>query len=130
MKTARKYLITLLAGFALAAWIAYSHGVLDQTAAIKVYHILCDAFFVVGVVITSAGLLIFSTNEGTFDMIAYGIQTFASFFKRDMSRKYETFYDYRASRADKKVSFGFLVICGLIFLAISLVFYYCYCQTK
>ena len=126
MRSGKKYLITLLVDLVFAGSIAWSRGVLDQTELVKVFHILCDSFFVVGVVTTSAGLLIFSSNEGTFDMLSYGIQAFVGMFKKDMRRKYETFYDYRESRADKKVQFGFLVICGLVMLAISMVMLYFY----
>ena len=128
MRSAKKYLITLLVDLVFAGLIAWSRGVLDQTELVKVFHILCDSFFVVGVVTTSAGLLIFSTNEGTFDMLSYGVQAFFGMFKKNMSRKYESFYDYRESRADKKVRFGFLVICGLVMLAISMVMLYFYHQ--
>ena len=128
MRSAKKYLITLLVDLVFAGLIAWSRGVLDQTELVKVFHILCDSFFVVGVVTTSAGLLIFSTNEGTFDMLSYGVQAFFGMFKKNMSRKYESFYDYRESRADKKVRFGFLIICGLVMLAISMVMLYFYHQ--
>ena len=128
MRSAKKYLITLLVDVVVAALIAWSRGVLDQTEIVKVFHILCDSFFVVGVVTTSAGLLIFSSNEGTFDILTYGMKVFLSMFKRDMSRKYETFYDYREAKSEVKVQFGFLVICGLVMLAISMVMLYFYHQ--
>ncbi len=121
MKSFKKYLITLLAGFAGAALIAWSKDILDQTTALAVYHILCDAFFVVGVVITAAGLLIFSTNEGTFDMLTYGMKSFVDIFRKEKKLKYDTFYDYRMERAEVKIPFGFLVICGLFFMAVSMV---------
>lgn len=128
MKAIRKYLITLLIGFAAVALIAWSKDIFNQTAPVSIFHILCDAFFAAGVFNTSAGLLIFSSNEGTFDMLVYGVKSFIGMFKKNNTRKYDTFYDYRASRQDKKVKFGFLLICGLFFLAISFVMYYFYCQ--
>ena len=128
MKSIKKYVITLLIGLALAFWIAWAKDILAQTEAVNIFHILCDAFFVVGVVITSGGLLVFSTNEGSFDMIVYGMQSFFDLFRKTSTKKYETFYDYRASRADKKVQFGFMLICGLIFLAIAGVMYLFYRQ--
>ena len=63
MKTGKKYLITLLVGFAAVGLILWSKDIFAQTAPVDVFHILCDAFFAVGVVITSAGLLIFASNE-------------------------------------------------------------------
>lgn len=121
MKKLRKYLITIIAGLAAVALIAWAKDIFAQAEPAKVFHILCDAFFAVGTVLCCAGLLVFSSNEGTFDMIAYGVSSFADLFRTTSKKKYDTFYDYRESRSDKKISFGFLLICGLIFLAVSLV---------
>lgn len=128
MKALKKYLITLLVGFFAVGVIIWDKNIFAQTEPIKIYHILCDAFFAAGTVLTCAGLLIFSSNEGTFDMLVYGMRSFFDLFRKTSRRKYDTFYDYRESRADKKVPFGFLVIIGLCFLAVSLVMYYLYCQ--
>ena len=122
MKKIRKYLITLIAGLAAVAAIAWAKDVLAQTEPAQVWHILCDCFFAVGTVLCCAGLLIFSSNEGTFDMMVYGISSFIDLFRAKSKKKYETFYDYRNSRADVKIPFGFLLICGLLFIAVSLVF--------
>ncbi len=126
MKTLKKYLITLIIGFLTVFLIALSKDIFEQTSIVKILHILCDCFFVVGVVTTSIGLLIFSSNEGTFDILVYGVSSFVDMFRKTSKKKYETFYDYRDSRADKKISFGFLLICGLIILAISLIIYLFY----
>ena len=128
MRKMRKYVITLLAGLAAAALIMFSKDIFAQTEAVVVYHILCDAFFAVGVVITAIGLLVFSANEGTFDIIVYGVSSFFDMFRKVSRKKYDTFYDYRVSREEKKLSFGFLLICGVLFLAISLVMYMLYCR--
>lgn len=130
MKTLKRYLFTLLIGFASVAMIAWSKGVFAQTDPATIFHILCDSFFAVGTVITCFGLLIFSTNEGTFDIIVYGVTSFWDMFRKKSVRKYETFYDYRASHAEKKLRFWFVVISGLIFVAISLIMLYFYKQYK
>lgn len=130
MKALRKYLITLLVGFGLVALILWGKDLFGQTEPVKIYHILCDAFFVVGVVITSAGLLVFSANEGTFDMLSYGMTSFLDMFRKNKRNQYDTFFDYRMSKADKKVQFGFLLICGVFFLAVSFVMYYLYTLHK
>ena len=128
MKSIRKYLITLLVGFIGVFFIAYAKDVFVQTETVKVFHILCDAFFVVGVVITSVGLLIFSSNEGTFDMLVYGVSSFFDLFRKVSAKKYATFYDYRESRADKKIRFGFMLVCGLVFLAVAFIMFFIYRQ--
>ncbi len=126
MKTITKIGITLFVGFSLVFLIACLKDIFAQTETVKVFHILCDGFFAVGVVITSAGLLVFSSNEGTFDMLVYGVSSFVGLFRKSSERKYETFYDYRSARADKKMKFGFLLLCGLFFLAISMVMLWLY----
>ena len=130
MKAGKKYLITLAIDIAAALLIMWSKDLFVQTDPKIIFHILCDAFFVVGVVTTSAGLLVFSSNEGTFDMLVYGVKTFMDLFRKTSLRKYDTFYDYRMSKADQKIKFGFLVICGAVFLALSFVMYYFYYQYK
>lgn len=126
MKKITKYLITLLVGIAIFAVIIFAKDIFSQTEAQNVFHILCDASFVAGVLIMCAGLLVLSTNEGTFDMLVYGLKSFADMFRTEKLRKYDTFYDYRMSRADKKVEFGYLLVCGLFFIAVSLVMLYFY----
>ena len=121
-----KYFITLLCGFAASMLIFLVMDIFSQTEAVNVFHILCDGFFAVGIVITAAGLLIFSSNEGSFDAIVYGVGSFIDMFRRTSKRKYETLYDYRESRSEKKVKFGFLLICGLFFILLAMVMYLFY----
>ena len=128
MRGFKKYFITLIIGFAAVAMILWSKDILAQEALVDVFHILCDGFFAVGVVIFAAGMLVFSTNEGTFDMLVYGVQSFTDLFRKESTKKYETYYDYKVSRAEKKLSFGFLLICGALFLAIAFVMYFLYRQ--
>ena len=126
MRSFRKYLITVVAGLLCAGLIAYSKNIFAVTSPETIFHILCDSFFVVGVVITGLGLLIFSTNEGTFDMLVYGVTSFIDMFRKVSRKKYDTFYDYRAAHQEKKIGFGFMLICGLIFIVIAFIMYLLY----
>ena len=128
MRAGKKYLITLLVGFGAVALLLWSKDIFGQTKNVDIFHILCDVFFVVGFFITAAGLLVLSSNEGTFDMLIYGTKSFLDMFRRNSAKKYDSFYDYRMERSEKKLPFGFLLICGLFFLAISMVMYYFYRQ--
>ena len=121
MRKLRKYLITLTLGLAGVAAIAWAKDIFAQTEAGSIYHILCDAFFAVGTVLCCAGLLIFSSNEGTFDMLSYGMSSFIDLFRAKSRKKYPTFFDYKESRKGVKIRFGFLLICGLLFVGISLI---------
>jgi hypothetical protein len=121
MKKFRRYLIVLSIGFALAILVGAMRDLFSQTEAKVIFKILCDAFFVPGIFISAAGLIVFSTNEGTFDAMAYGISAFVNMFKREPLKKRESFYDYRASRSEKKVKFGYLLITGGAFLLVSMI---------
>ena len=123
MKTFLKYLITMVVGLALTAWLAWARDIMAQTELVKIYHILCDSFFITGVIITSTGSLIFVGNEGAFDPIVYGLRSFANIFKKRDKRKMESYYDYRMARLENKLGFVFLLICGVVFLAVSGVMY-------
>lgn len=123
MKKFRKYFITLTAGLVAVFGISWAKGIFAQTQPEAIFHILCDVFFAVGTVLCCMGLLIFSANEGTFEMLVYGVSSFVDLFRVESKKKYATFYDYRESRADRKVPFGFFLVCGAVFLVISLAFY-------
>lgn len=90
---------------------------------------LCDAFFVPGVITAGVGALIFATNGGAFDMLAFGIKKLFDLFKRDLTKvQYRTFYDYRQAQKEKKRSFASLLIVGSAFVVIATVFLIIYLQ--
>ena len=78
----KKYIITSIIGLVFVALILISKDIIFQENAKDVIHILTDSFFVVGVVISGFGAIIFASNEGTFDMLAFGILKFFDLFKR------------------------------------------------
>lgn len=127
MKAIKKYLITLACGLAGVAYVLWMKDFFNQTDMKTIFHILCDAFFVIGVLITSIGLFIFVSNEGVFDGLVYGVKSFAGLFRRN-SRQYASYYDYKEAHADRDTPFGFLVFSGLFFIAVSLVMLYLYYQ--
>ena len=130
MRSVKKYLITAVVGLLLVGAIVWSKDLFAQTAPVEVFHILCDAFFAVGVVIFAAGVLVFSSNEGTFDIFVYGVSSFVDMFRKKSQKKYNTFYDYRESREYLKLPFGFLLLTGAVFIAVSLVMLYFYHSYK
>ncbi len=127
-KKALRYIITLLIGFVTAGVVAYSQGLFSQTETVKILHILSDSFCVPGVLITGLGALIFVSNEGGFDALSYGMTSFFDIFRKEKKNKYRTFYDYKQARAEKNLRCGYILICGLIFLATSLLLLWLYHQ--
>ena len=130
MRSLKKYLITAAIGLLMVGAIIWSKDIFAQTEPVTIFHILCDAFFAAGVVIFAAGGLVFSSNEGTFDIFVYGISSFVDMFRKKSQKKYNTFYDYRESREDLKLPFGFLMLTGAVFIAVSLVMLYLYHNYK
>lgn len=124
----KKYAITMAIGLVLTALLAWSRDILEQTALVNIFHILCDSFFVVGVVLAGFGALVFVSNEGAFDGIVYGVRSFAQIFRKAEKRIQESYFDFRSRRAQTKFGFAFILICGLILIAVSLVMYVLYCK--
>lgn len=93
------------------------------TAVVDIMKAFCDAFFVSGVLLTCIGGLVFVSNGGVFDMLAYGVRTFFTAFKRNVTdRKYKDYYEYREAKKANKRSFSFLLVVGIVFIVISMIF--------
>ena len=90
----------------------------------KNMHVWCNATFIVGIFSFGFGMLFILSNGGAFEMLAYGMTRFFSLFKRDPSKvRFQTFYDYHTYRSgEPKRSFLFMVIIGLLFVGLSMMF--------
>lgn len=123
MKTVYKYLITAAFGAVLAFIVLLIKDVFHLSQAVDVMKALCDGFFVSGVLIACFGGLVFASNGGVFDMITYGVKNLFWLFKKNPAdRKYKDFYEYREAMKEKKRSYGYMVIVGLAYIAVSLIF--------
>ena len=122
------YGITTLIGLSFVLLIVLSKNIFQKENAKDVFHILVDAFFVPGIIIASFGLLVIAANGGTFDMFTYGVRRFFDLFRSDLGKRMqETFYDYREAKRENPRPAGYLLLVGLVFIAISmmfLIFYY------
>jgi len=116
-----QYLISFVVGAAIAFGVFYAKDLFVQTGLSEIYKILSDGFFVSGVLLGGIGLLVFGSNGGTFDMLVYGVQSVVSLVYPD-ARKHDTFYDYRMARSRRRSSFAFLLLVGLFYIALALLF--------
>ena len=128
MKTIKKYLITLAVGFLMAVLVMYSKDIFNQTELSEILHILTDSFSIPAVLITGFGGLIFVSNEGVFDGLAYGVTSFIDMFRKEKKNQFRTFYDYKESKSERDMSFGYLLICGVLFIVIDAVMLMLYNQ--
>lgn len=124
MKKIRKYLITITIGLVISFLIMLLKNIFNQDNVKDVMHILCDSFFASGVFIAGYGLLVVASNGGTFDMFVYGISKFVNMFRKNMNKeKHKTYYEYKQAKAEKpKNEFWYLVLIGVGFILISLIF--------
>lgn len=128
MKKVLKYLIPILICALVTVLILVERGAFVKSGQ-DLMKDLSDAFFVPGIVMLCFGVLVFATNGGTFDMLAFGVIKMFDLFKKDLTKvKYRTFYDYRKAQNEKKRSFLHLIIIGAGFLIVGVVFLIVYYQ--
>ncbi|MDD7735360.1 MAG: DUF3899 domain-containing protein [Bacilli bacterium] len=120
-----KYLVTISLGAVVSLIIVLAKNIFSASTVKEIFHILTDAFFVPGVVITGFGFLILATNGGTFDMLTYGLMRFFGMFTKNPT-KYKTFYDYTSAKHETSRSFWYLVIVGIGYIFLSLLMLYFY----
>lgn len=123
MKKVLPYLITSFIGAAIVTIIILAQSIWAAGSTVEVMRILSDAFFAAGVVIGGVGLLVFASNGGVFYMLSYAVIRFFDLFKRNMNdRKYKDFYEYKQAKEEKQHGFGFMLIVGIVFIAVAGVF--------
>ena len=90
------------------------------------YMALSDAMIIPGVFFSGIGAMIFASNNGAFDMIAFGIKSLGSRMSgnKEFKKKYDSYFDYCKEKRLNRLPFGFMLFPGLVFLAGC--FYYAY----
>ena len=115
----------------LLAGVAYLSGKdFFNLSLVDQYRLLSDAFMLPGFLMVAVGLLIFLANEGSFTGIGFIAQKAVGFLIPFLyQQKGETYREYVERKTAKPTKgYGFLLICGLVFLAVSLVFVVLYKQ--
>ncbi len=85
--------------------------------------ILCDAFFVAGILLALFGVLLWIASTGFFDSIAYIGRTAAHLLLPFLHGERKSFYEYKLEKQEKrKETLSFVIYVGLGFLAVALVF--------
>lgn len=121
MKKVLYYLIPFLICAVIVVVFLAAQGSFSKTGKGLIFD-LCNAFTVSGASMAGVGLLVFVTNGGAFDMLAFGFIKFIDLFKKDLTKvKYRTFYDYHKVQNEKKRSFLHLLLIGMAFLVVALI---------
>ncbi len=120
LKKAVPYVVSAVVGMVVFTIIVCTKKIWNYDDGKQVLRILSDAFFVPGVILAGVGLLIFASNGGAFDMLSYVFIRFFDLFRRDVrNKKYKDFYEYREAKKDKKRGMAFMLIVGVIFIALA-----------
>ena len=128
-KNILRYSIASAVGLALAFVILCFKNIFSQTDAVKVFQILCDAFFVTGICFACIGVIMLAGNGGAFDMLGYAFVMLFDALRKDISkRKYNDFYEYRQAKKEKKRNVLYMFVVGGAFIAISVIFLILYYQ--
>lgn len=115
----KKLLANLISGLLIAVIVIFFRYDAEK----GLIHQLCDGCFVAGVMLLGFGGLKFARNAGTFDMMAYGIDsalrvTLPWVMKE---KKDADFVAYKERKQETRKPAKPEVVSGLIFLALSLV---------
>ena len=118
-----RYGIAIATGAVIALLVMSAKGIFTLTDGRETMRILSDSCFVAGVCLASAGLILFVSNVGLFDIFGFSMRLLFGALKRNVrDRKYKDFYEYREAKKEKKHSVAYLLIVGLFFIAASACF--------
>lgn len=127
-KRAKKFCVLIAIGLAFALLMSFWSDLYGAKDATTVFKILCDCFTVPAILYLGFGLLLWSGNEGTFDMLGYGVKSFFGMFSHKSRQEKESFYDYRQRKHAQQKVFAEYLWAGLVFLAIALILLFVYYQ--
>lgn len=117
-------------GFALVMVWLYLWLRLDSLAdfaaldRVEQYLLICDAFTIPGMLLLMFGCLLWLSNQGALDGVAY-VTSYAikMLIPGRMRKEQERFYDYvERKRGNRVKGYGFLFIVGAVFMAVALIF--------
>ena len=121
-----QYGITAVVGALIALWVMNIEGMfllIGAGAPGAILSILCDAFFVPGILLVLFGALMWVANTGFFDSLGYALRTAAHMFLPFMKTERKSYYDYKTEKADKRGSTPyFMFIVGVVYMVLAVVF--------
>lgn len=119
-----RYGITGLIALMTAYGVAEARGFAWQQAANLQARYLSDGFFAAGLILTGLGALVWISTTGFFDIFGYGFKSLLVLFSAlRRPEEHQHYYDYKQEKDAKRGKpLYFLLLVGLIFVAISVIF--------
>ena len=115
------YIITNVICISFALLQIFNNDLFHQTEILRIYHFLCDAFVIPGILCLLVAALVALSNEGSLDAISYMLrrlgQTLIPFIKKNDER----YADYVAKK--KRISgYSFITWTGLAYFTVGMIF--------
>ena len=129
LTTLIKYACCIIPG-ALISWLVLDQHGFAYATEVDRYRILCDAFTIPGVILIMAGALVWISNLGGFDGIAYSLKiAIKRLIPLGSVEPPEKYFDYVERRKSRRLKgYHFIFITGIGFLAVALFFMYKFYQ--
>ncbi len=100
--------------------VAAIRGIFKASGAADAMRILCDAFFIVGILMGGVGVLSWIGKSGSFDIFSYSTKVIL--YKFRPKAKLDNYYDYKQKKAEeRKPWLKGLAICGVACIILSIV---------
>ncbi len=127
MKKFLKYFISSIVGLAISLTLIGVWGVFgNELEAVDKMRFTCDAFFIASALLLSSGALVWLSKEGAFNGLSFCFKQLFDIHKvsnKEWHAK-ETYAEYKERVAEKVKTrdYTFLVVVGLFFLLIAVIF--------
>lgn len=111
-------------GFCLvmSLWHMFNNDILSLELKEQL-RVIGDGFFLYGFLCLASGMMLWLSQEGAFDGIGYVLSYAWHAILPGSLNKRESYKDYLARQREKKrIGFGFMIITGVLFVLISIVF--------
>ncbi len=110
-------------GAVLVVMFLTAHGFWELESPVERYRVLTDAFTVPGLLMLCIGMLVWISDKGVFNPIAYAFRYLAAKLLPFAGIEQEHYVDYVERKREEHVTgYGFLLITGAVFFAIALFF--------
>lgn len=118
-----KFLLNVAIGLGLAMLVSASRGVFSAETSAEACMYLSDGFFVAGAILFGWGCLRWTYNGGVMDGLTFTFKLAVARIRREYEEDRKTFGEYREEREKKSLSPKYLLLSGLVHLAIALIFF-------
>lgn len=120
----RDFLTHLVSGVIIAAAVFF----LNQGRGYPTIQCLCDGCFVAAVFLLGIGGIRSAANQGTFDVVGFGLRSMVGMALPVLNWEKETMEQYRERKTQERKTPAGLLQAGAVYLILSLVTYFFYCQ--